>query len=74
MFVVAIILFALSFIWVFILSFHPKTRKWADKHFGFRDQTEIEELKVKVENIETKLESIETTLKNLADKGKHRRR
>jgi hypothetical protein len=72
MFIVAIILFALSFVWVFILSSHPKTRKWADKYFGFTDQAEIEELKGTVENIETRLGSIEDTLKILTDKGKRR--
>lgn len=61
------------FIVIFILSFHPKTRKWADKHFGFRDKTELEDLKVKVKNIETRLESTETALKKLANKGKQKR-
>lgn len=69
MFVAVIILFALSFVWLFLLSFHKKSRKWADKYFGFRDQTELEELKMKVGNIETKLETIETILENLANKG-----
>jgi len=82
MFIVAIILFALSFVWVFILSFHPRTRKWADRHFGFIDQTELDKLKVEVENrlcltneridkelggISSRLANIEATLKTLAN-------
>ena len=83
MFILAIIVFALSFVLVFILSFHPKIRKVADKYFGFSDRTELEELKEKVENglrstnekidkelaeINNRLASIEATLKTLTSK------
>jgi hypothetical protein len=50
------IIMASIFLWYFILiflsSFHPKTRKWADKQFHFRDLTEIDELKARVDTIE----------------------
>lgn len=42
---------------VFILSLHPKTRKWADRHFHFKDLTELEELKARVDTIESGLAS-----------------
>ena len=52
-----VIPFVVFFALVFILSLHPKTRKIADKRFGFRDRTELEELKVKVGNVENGLRS-----------------
>lgn len=53
------------FILIFLLSFHPKTRAFADRHFHFRDQTELEELKMKVENVNKQLEGINSRLGNI---------
>jgi hypothetical protein len=62
------ILFLWYFILIFLLSFHSKTRAFADRNFHFKDQTELEELKMKIENIENRLKNIETALKPLAKK------
>ncbi len=55
-------LFILALLVFLILSLHPRTRKTADRLFGFIDKTELEEIK-------TRLENIETTLKTLIGKG-----
>lgn len=67
-FIIVASIFLWYFIFIFLLSFHPKTRKWADRQFHFRDLTELEELKVRVATIENKLENIEATLNKLASK------
>ena len=73
--IAVIILFIYTFGLVFILSLHPKTRKIADRLFGFIDKTDLENLKGKAEStdkelkqIKTRLKSIETTLKTLTSK------
>jgi hypothetical protein len=48
-------LFVLAFLVFLILSLHPRTRKTADRLFGFTDKTELEEIKNRLENIETTL-------------------
>ena len=51
-FMIVASIFLWYFILIFLLSFHPKTREWADRRFHFRDITELEELKEKVATIE----------------------
>ena len=54
---IVLIPFIVFFVLVLIFSFHPKTRKWADRRFHFRDLTEMAELKMKVGDIESELHS-----------------
>jgi len=68
-FIIVASIFLWYFVFIFLLSFHPKTREWADRKFHFRDRTDLEEFKVKIENIETRLGNIEATLKAPAGKG-----
>jgi hypothetical protein len=54
---IALYIFGFSFVLLFILSLHTKTRKIADRIFHFKDLTELEELKVRVGNVENGLHS-----------------
>lgn len=54
---IALYIFGFSFVLLFILSLHPKTRRIADRLFHFKDLTELEELKVRVGNVENGLHS-----------------
>ena len=63
--IAVIVFFIYSFGLLFILSLHPKTRKVADRLFGFRDQTELGELKVKVGKMDKDLEDIKSMLRGL---------
>ena len=65
MLIVVAILFICSFGLFFILSLHPKTRKIADRLFGFIDKTELENLKGKVESTDKELEEIRARLKSI---------
>lgn len=60
--VFAIIPFVALFALVLTLSFHPKTRKWVDQQFHFRDLTEFKELEVRVSKAEAKLVSVDERL------------
>jgi hypothetical protein len=64
-FIAVVILFAVSFLLVFIFSLHPKTRRISSKLSTFIDEPEVEKLKVRVDGIDKDLREIKSRLGNI---------
>jgi hypothetical protein len=59
------LVFIVSCAAVFGLSFHPKTRRFADGYFHFRDLSKVEELEMRVDKAEGALVSVNGRLDSI---------
>jgi hypothetical protein len=59
--------FAGLFLLILLVSFHPKTRAWADRRFQFKDLTRAEEMEARIGQLEHRLDGVEGTLSDIKD-------
>jgi len=62
------LIFIVSCAVVFVLSFHHKTRRFADGYFHFKDLSKAEELEVRISKVETELTSVNQRLGNVENR------